>query len=253
MIRTLTLVAIASFVLCIGAFAGSFSIAGGPFAIRDWAIDRWDWSEHRGRHRHHDDDAAATLLEDGGAHITREFTWSGGAELDIEVPADVVYTQGPVARLTIAGPTDMVGRVQVRDGRIRIDNDRWDDARLKIMMTAPSVTRFDLSGSQNLVIENYKQDRLDVDISGDARVSAKGEARAVRLDIAGSGDADLAEVAMQDATIDISGSGHARLGPKGKVKVDVSGSGDVDLTAKPASLTSDISGSGHVSQPGVPN
>ena len=262
MIRTLVLVAIVGFVLCVGAIGTAFAIAGGPFAIHDWSSRNFDsWSDHHGRHwrnRAMRGDMDMPMHGDGetGGYATRDYTWSGGDRLEVEVPADIVYTQGKVAKLSIGGPASTVSRVRVEDGKISFDRDYRDyfndGARLKIEMTAPGVKRFDLSGSQNLVVEAYDQDRLDLDISGEAHVSAKGRATAVSLDIAGSGDADLAALEVQDAKIDISGSGHAKVGPKGSARIDVSGSGDVDLTAKPKSLATDITGSGHVSQPGTP-
>ncbi len=255
MVRTLVLVAAVGFVLCIGSLIAAFSLAGGPFFIRDWQVihDGDEGSFHWTPKRHHGDAADAGGPSWGG-HATRVLAWTGGDTLEVDVPADIVYTQGSQTKLTIAGPSDAVAAVRLEGGRITFDRDHgYDDARLKIEMTAPGVTRFDLTGSQNLVLENYKQAKLSLDISGAAHVSAKGEAKEVGLDIAGSGDADLAELAVQDARLDISGSGHARIGPKGNVKVDISGQGDVDLTAKPAKLTTDITGSGHVSQPGMPD
>ena len=260
MIRTLTLVAIVGFVLCIGCIASAVAIAGGPFAIRDWAMvhDSWDWDwdgDHGRRHRHHhnDFDLNAAAGDNGGPQVTRDFAWSGGELLKIDVPADIVYTQGPTAKLTIQGPQGALDRLVVKAGRIGMDNSYYDGDRLKIVMTAPGVRRFDLSGSQNLVVEGYRQDSLAVDISGSAHVSAKGAARLVVLDIAGSGEADLAELAADEAQIDISGSGSAKIGPKKLAKVDVSGDGEVTLTAKPEKLVTDITGSGHVSQPGPPS
>lgn len=259
MIRTLVLVAIVGFVLSIGCIAAAFAIAGGPFGIRDWMMvhsSEWDWDSHDRHHgRHHRERDRLTFNDDvdSGASVTRDFTWPGGDRLQVDAPADIVFTQGPTAKLTIQGPPSMVDHLSVRDGRIFLDDEVYEGRRLKIVMTAPKIRRFDLSGSQNLVVEDYAQDRLALDISGDARVSAKGRAPLVVLDIAGSGDADLADLVMDDAQIDISGSGTAKLGPKKSARVDVSGDGEVTLTAKPVKLTTDISGSGRVTQPGAPN
>jgi len=256
MIRTLALVAAISLVLCIGFVAAAIAIAGGPFAIRDWAMvhsSDWGSDHHHSRHALRGDLRLDGETSYGGPHVTRDFAWSGGDLLNVEVPADIVFTQGPKAKLSIAGPQDALDHLVVKDGRIGTDRGFYDGDRLKIVMTAPDIRRFDLSGSQNLVVEDYRQDRLELDISGSAKVSAKGAAKLVVLDIAGSGDADLEQVAADDAQIDISGSGSAKVGPKKSAKIDVSGEGEVTLTAKPDKLTTDISGSGHVSQPGPPN
>jgi hypothetical protein len=52
--------------------------------------------------------------------------------------------------------------------------------------------------------------------------------------------------AARDATIDLSGSGDAMVAPTGDVQVRIDGSGDVTLAARPAKLTTELSGSGDV-------
>ena len=254
MIRTLVLIAVTGFFLSIVCIAAAFAIAGGPFSITDHGIVHFrdmDWHSSR----HHRDDKGDLALGDVGAdNATRDFAWSGGDRLVVDVPADLVFTQGPVAKLTVSGPADVLDKLIVGAGAIRTasEDNLEDDYRLKIMMTAPDVRMFELNGDQKLVVEGYNQATFGLDITGSGTASVKGAAKTVKLSIAGSGRADLAELATDDATVDISGSGHAKLGPKLAAKISVSGSGDVELTVKPKSLTSDISGSGRVSQPGMP-
>jgi Putative auto-transporter adhesin, head GIN domain len=253
-IRTLVLIAVTGFFLSVGCIAASFAIAGGPFAITDQGIVH-------ARDFHLPAPRDRTVLGgqlvwngDESARTSRDFTWSGGDRLVVDVPADLVLTQGPVVKLTISGPKEILDKLIVGAGAIRTDSgeDLNDDYRLKIIMTAPGIQKFELNGDQNMVIEGYNQPMLGLDITGSGGASVKGVAQSVQLSVAGSGRADLADLVIGDAVVDISGSGHAKLGPKGAVKVDISGSGDVELTAKPKSLSSDISGSGHVSQPGLP-
>jgi len=255
MIRTLITISIVGFVLSIACFAGALGLAGGPFALRDkakgWVMEHHGWHGSRwspdGRH-------GFTITTGDSATTTRDFTWQGTDQLDVSPTADITYTQGPVARLTISGPSEALDNLRVHDGRIEYAGGYDDDdARLKIVVTAPSIQVFDLSGSQKLVIEGYRQDRLALDISGDAQVSAKGTAKSLRLDITGDGEADLADLSLEAAVVDISGSGKATLGPRESARIDVSGDGLVKLTAKPKTLTQDISGSGQVSQPGLPD
>jgi hypothetical protein len=52
MTRTLILIAIVSFVLAVGCFAGAFAIAGGPFSIDDgWRFHRLSWHDQGGNDR----------------------------------------------------------------------------------------------------------------------------------------------------------------------------------------------------------
>jgi hypothetical protein len=258
MTRVLAMVAVVGFILSIACFAAATGLAGGPVRFSDWGhrfghdgVVGWDGG--RSVHRHHrhgrdDDDDRA----DAGPQAARELAWSGGDRLDINVPADVEYTQGPKASLSVSGPSGAVQHVVVKDGQISFDQPLLGDERLKIVMVAPGVTRFNASGSQTLRIEGYKQDRLAIEIAGSAHVTAKGEARAVDLDISGSGDADLGAVVSRAADVDIAGSGTAVLAPKDSARIDISGSGAVSLLTRPTKLETDISGSGKITQDGAP-
>jgi hypothetical protein len=240
MSRVLVIVAAIGFAMAIICFVGVGLVGGfpwnGPAAWRwgpDWRVGwRHDgWSQ-----------------ADAGPTISREYPWTGGDRLRIDAPADLEYTQGPVARLTATGPKGMLDRLTVHDGRIGFDGWVNDAPTLKIVMTAPTVTRFEASGSQNLSIVNYKQDEIEISVTGSGDVVAKGEARRANLRISGSGDADLAGLPTDETTVRISGSGNATIAPKASADVHISGSGDVDLTTNPANLTTEVSGSGEVTR-----
>ena len=104
------------------------------------------------------------------------------------------------------------------------------------------------NGSGDLTIRDYDQPSLALDLSGSSDVTASGRADRLSLDIAGSGDADLARLTLKDARIDIAGSGEATVAATGTVDVSIDGSGDVNLALRPAKLNSSISGSGEVHQ-----
>ena len=248
MIRTLLIITGASLVLCIAALAGAAALGGSDIQRHGWT-----WTIH-------DDGEDHTIRfdrSDDGPAVTRELAWTGGDRLQVEIPGDVVYVQGPLAPVVVTGQGSMVDRVRIVDGRLTYDDGRhvdhvtfgWNNHdRLRVTITAPDVSVFDVESSADLSIRNYDQPNLTLSISGSSDVEAAGKADRVNVDISGSGDADLSAVAMTDASVDISGAGHARLGPTGAADISISGSGDVDLTRRPASLTQNVSGSGDVEQ-----
>lgn len=248
MIRTLSIVAVVGFLLCIVSVAGAFAIMGGPFSINDWTVRRWehrldgDWHGHGWRVEAGEGEAA------DGPSVTRDFAWSGGDLLEVSAPADIAFTQGATVKLTVTGPKSALDHLVVRDGHIGFDRDMDDVGRLTITLQAPNISRFDLSGDQHLTIAGYRQDRLDLTISGSADATATGAAKAVSVDIAGSGRADLGKLEADAAKVDISGSGEAIIAPKAKAEIDVSGDGRVDLLTHPADLRTDVTGSGHIGQ-----
>jgi len=257
MIKTLFIIAGAGIVLATGSLLGAAALAGGDLRHNDWTWSLVDndvggdnFRMQRGR---------------GEPDVTRTLTWAGGDRLQIEVPGEVVYVQGANAGVVVTGPRDLAGRIRIVGDRLTLEDDdrsehgyiRWSgdgfqvwsaDDGLKITVTAPSVTSFDLVSSSDLTIRDYDQPRLNLILSGSGDVTAAGSARTVQIDVSGSGDIDLAALNTVDADVQISGSGDVRVGPTGKATVDISGSGDVALTRRAAEVSRTVSGSGDIDE-----
>ena len=243
MIRILTLISVIGFIVAVVCLGGAAALGGN--AIRHgWSFPA-NWHVHVRDHHHwnFDDDDDADM-----PRATRTLTWTGTNRIEIDVPADVHYTQatGP-AHITVSGPDDVVGHV-VADGE-RIRSDRSIDTHgLRIDITAPAVQVFQLNGSGRLKIEGYDQNRLEINSSGSAHIRADGHARDVHISLSGSGDADVGAVVAETANVDISGSADATIAPTQSAEVHISGSGDVTVVSRPARMVSDVSGSGRVIQ-----
>lgn len=254
MIRVLIIIAVASFVLAVACFSGAVATGGRDLIEHGWNIspayfenldDDGDVRISVGRHR------------DSGPDVSHDLAWAGGPLLQIDVPAEVTFTQGGAPKITVSGPQDLVDRVEIVDGRLRFrDGDGGEGMRLRSMrdrlsidVVAPAVKRFVLNGSPSLSLAAYDQPELAIEINGSGEVSGTGKTQALTLAIAGSGDANLGELQAQDANVSLAGSGEAELSARGAVQVSLAGSGDVTLTTKPASLSSNIDGSGDLHLP----
>lgn len=260
MIRNLTIVAVASFVLALGCFAGAFALGGrdivkhGYSFPADWNIEVSDDNDHvhvRSGSRHDDNDETTT----------RQIAWSGSNAVQIDAPAEVIFTQaaaGAGATVKVTGPKALVDRVTMENGRIALRDDGGDmisfhgggrdNDQLAIEIVAPGVRSFTVNGSGDLYLKAYDQPDLVLEINGSGGVEAQGKARKLELRVSGSGEADLRSLDTGDAKIALAGSGEARVAPHGATEVDVAGSGDVYLTSKPTVLSSNVAGSGEVHQ-----
>jgi hypothetical protein len=244
MTRTLVLIAFTGFILAVACIAGALALGGHALAGHHWGGRHWtiNWDgDHAWR-----GNADHSVVD--GAAATREIAWPGGDKIEFDVPADVQYTQaaGP-AKLVITGPRDALDRLELSGEQLQYrDDDDFNDSRLTIVMTAPDVRHFSISGDNNLSIAGYDQDDLAVEVSGHGNVNAKGKTRAETVDISGDGEIDLSGLAAQSAQADISGSGRASLAPTDEANLDISGSGEIDLLTHPAKLSSDVSGSGRI-------
>jgi hypothetical protein len=243
MIRVLVMIAVTGFLVSVVTLSTAVAI-GGPEVLTDTAWNGW-----RHGNFHWDSDWSDDGRGRSGAQGSREMAWTGGDTLDVDVPADITYTQAPGAgKLTITGPQRALDNLVLEDGHLHLRHGRYRSADLTIVMTAPAVSRFNLNGEGRLAIADYKQDKLSIDVSGNTQISAKGETKGLSLSMSGSGQTDLADLKLGDADIDIDGSGEATLAPTGAANINISGSGDVTLLSRPSKLETNVSGSGSIHQ-----
>ncbi|AYG95107.1 DUF2807 domain-containing protein [Brevundimonas naejangsanensis] len=257
MIRNLFIISAAGLVLAIVGIGGAFAVGGRDLIRHDRT---WVFTEgERG-------DGFTIERSQASPEVTRTLAWTGDQRLSIDLPADVTYDQQADAPgVIVTGPKTVVDRVRFANGRLTMEDAprghrsyiRWtrtgihgwsETDALKIVIKAPSVNRFDLSGATDLNIRGYDQPTLDLTLTGASDVKVQGRSETVTLDVSGAGDARLDELIVSDATVRVSGSGDARVGPTGKADIAVTGSGDVRLTRRPSQLNMDIRGSGDVTQ-----
>ena len=265
MIRNLTIVAVASFVLALGCFGGAVALGGRQLLTHGWTIPMNDWHVDVS-----DNDDHVSIRSDGAVEdqdeATRQIAWTGGDALQVDLPAEVIFTQaapGAGAAVKITGPKRLIDRVVIENGRIGLKDDDGSSSfkinghgvhimggeeRLTIEITAPAVRSFTLNGSGDLRLRAYDQPDLRLEINGSGDVEAEGKAAKLELQVSGSGEADLRSLDTGDARVAVSGSGEAHIAPHGSAEVELAGSGDVYLTSKPTVLTSNVAGSGEVHQ-----
>lgn len=247
MIRVLVMIAVTGFLMSVVTLSTAVAI-GGPDIVTD--IARNNWGDHwSGSNRWNWDRDDRDWRRDRGPQGTRELAWTGGDTLDVDVPAEITYTQSAGAgKLTISGPQRDLDNLVLENGRLHFAHGRHRRGDLTIVMTAPAVNRFNLMGSGRLAIQDYKQDKLSIDVSGDTEISAKGETKGLSLSMSGSGQTDFSDLKLGDADVDIDGSGQATLAPTGVANINISGSGDVTLLTRPSKLETNVSGSGSIHQ-----
>ena len=243
MIRLLVIIAVVGFLTAIVTLGGAAALGGRDLAARDW---QWNWVGGPGPWRSHHDHGP------GFATTTRELTWDGSEALDLAVPAELVFTQGGTGpgQLTITGPKYIVDALTLAEGRLDDGLSHHRRGRLKILMTAPKVTRFDLGGSSRLTIGAYAQDSLEVRASGSSEVAAQGQTKTLKLSLGGSSEADVGALSAETAEVKASGASEATLAARDRATLDLSGSSEVRLTTKPTKLEKSLSGSSKVVEVG---
>lgn len=245
MIRTLTMIAVSGFLLAAVCLSIAVGMAGPEVVERGV----WSWSGDSFNYNWRPGHGLSWESHSSGDGASRTFPWADGTKLEIDLPADVRFTQaeGP-ASVVVHGPQDALDHVVVNNGRIAFDRPSFDADNLTIEVRAPKITDFALNGSGKLAIADYRQDSLAIRLAGDGEVTVAGKATVSQVEISGSGNADLGALALDRADVRISGSGHAKVGPKDFAKLDISGSGDIELIGHPKRLETHVSGSGEINQ-----
>lgn len=248
----------------IGLGVGMLALTGAAALVgNDIRTNGWSWSIiEDNNHVSFKKGEAAKLI----APVTKDLIWSATDTLEIEVPGEVIYTQGDVASISVTGSKDMTDRVRFENGRLyfigetsrahvvhfKMNHDRLDvssdEDNFKITIVAPKITHFTIRGDSRLNIHGYDHPSLDLKVSGSGDIEATGKVKALNLDISGDGSAELGLLETKDATVKISGSGDASIAPTGIANISVSGDGDVRLKTKPANLVQTITGDGSIAQ-----
>lgn len=245
MIRVLTMIAIAGFVLSVASLSAAFALGGPDLISRgSWEVLGSDsrWGHHHGRH-------GAWAQADLGPSTTRTMAWSGAQRLEVGLPADVRYIQQDgAATVELTGPEGALKRVEIHGDTLAYqDRAGWDDApRLTVVIRAPNIHGFEISGRNTLSIEGYRQPRLELEVSGEGEIKAAGETDAVTLDASGGASADLPGLKAKAADVEVSGSARSTIAPTESAKIEVSGAGEVTLATTPKSLETDITGGGRL-------
>jgi hypothetical protein len=249
MTRTLILIAGVGFLMALVCLGAAAALGGREMAEHGWIIDSKALPGGVHFTIDSDTDKASGAGDGGGPEVTREIAWSGGHALDLEVPADLRFTQSPgPARLIITGPKGTVDQLQLSGSDLDFDEKPANARRVTIVMTAPDIRHFTLESDGVTSITGLDQDKLDLELNGANQLTVQGKVRAVKLDLSGDGKADLAALAAREAQVEIDGSGHATIAPTEKADLDISGDGEIDLTTHPAVMHSEVSGVGRIVQ-----
>lgn len=169
--------------------------------------------------------------------------------LVIEMPGSVHYQPAERAEAIVSGDSALVNHLRIESGRLTLDcGSSWSTSRLDVKLSGPAITRWDLLGDSDLTLSQINQPELQVNIKGSGSSSATGITDAVNLSISGSGQARFEKLITKSATVEIRGSGHAKIAAQADADVSIYGSGNVELSGKPTIRRAEIRGSGRISQ-----
>ncbi len=219
-----------------------------------------------------EDDNSNNCIRGEGNIITSSLNVSDFNGIGLTISADVNIKQGNVVSVQATGHENIIADIRTfvsnNFWNIGLEEDCYSNYQLSIDITVPDINKIDISGSGNIVVEDFtNQNDLDIDVSGSGNltlnsfegandfnvdVSGSGTINAEKdissvqnldIDISGSGEYSGFRISGADCEVGVSGSGIVRLTAINTLDVTINGSGTVFYKGNPT-ITQNISGAG---------
>jgi hypothetical protein len=186
---------------------------------------------------------------------SRILAWDGnGDRASIALPAHVRYQAGNGDQLIVAGDPNFIAHIRVKDGLVSLDcNGNFHLGRNeRVDVTLPgrrTFKSFVLLGTGDVQLAGLSQPEVKVSIAGAGDLQADGKTDNLTVDVKGSGNLKLGDLAAKNVDVDIKGSGRVEVAPQESLNVDLSGSGTILLRSEPRKIETSIRGSGSIIHP----
>jgi hypothetical protein len=197
-------------------------------------------------------------------------TASPAREITLLGPDTVHIVHGDTLSIHVSGDARATGALRfiLADGRLGIGRQPDLDVgngTATVTITAPAVDHLTLAGSGtmsadrlaaksvgmtiggsgHMVTAGIDTPQLSVEVLGTGSFTGSGRADALTLTLAGTGEADLAQLKAGSATLDVAGTGSGEISSDGTVTGSIVGTGDVTVHGT-AHCTVSVTGTGHI-------
>ena len=190
-------------------------------------------------------------IDDDGPRTTQSRDVAAFTRVDNSDSVDVRLRVGEPQRLRVRAGAKVIDDVgtEVRDGTLHLtfDRDGFGVSDVVVEASVPELTGIEVSGSGDIDAYGIDADAFEARSDGAADIALDGTAERLALDLDGSGEAYLADLATRDAHVIVTGSGDADVRAEQRLHVYLDGSGDVRYHGDPV-LTQRLDGSGDLNR-----
>jgi hypothetical protein len=167
--------------------------------------------------------------------------------------ANVLISPGDKVQVTITADDNVLPLVKttVQNGMLQIDStqDYNSKSGVKISITMPSVSSIVLNGVGDISIDQVHSDALDVQLHGSGDITARGSSSKLSASLSGVGDLNLSGWTAQQASVQVSGTGSAKVDVSQSLDASLSGVGNIQYKNHPdLHLIRHVSGTGDVTK-----
>jgi hypothetical protein len=170
-------------------------------------------------------------------------------EVSLASIVDAEITTGPTAQLELTGDDNLLPLIKTEvhgdQLEIRSQENMRPSQHIKAKITVPRLTKLDISGTGDAQLNHIDSDALAISVSGTGDVRGTGHAGRLTVDVSGTGDVRLTALSAEQARVNDSGTGDIDVTVNQTLDANLSGTGDVTYHGSP-SVTQKVSGSGDV-------
>lgn len=190
-------------------------------------------------------------IKGSGNRSTEVREVSGFSRIELKGSPDVRIVVGSGPSLAVHGDDNILPVIttEVHGDKLVISSSKGYSTNIGIDVDieVPSLEGVALIGSGDIEVEGLNADSFAVVLKGSGDVVAAGIVDAVDAELKGSGDIDFSKVEARTARAVLQGSGDIVVNATESLDARVAGSGDIEYGGNPASMTTDVSGSGEIS------
>jgi hypothetical protein len=172
--------------------------------------------------------------------------------ISIHGPINIEVHSGQAQSVKVLGKPDFIGKVlmTVKGEELTIDYANKSKMNMgdgdKIVITVPSLVKCVVEGAGQVVIDNVKEDRIDLQFEGAGRLEARGTTKWLRLKARGVGEVAMQELKSDRADVNFEGIGDVKVHASQTLNAVVRGMGSLTYYGRPKSLNKTVSGIGDV-------
>jgi hypothetical protein len=205
-----------------------------------------------------------------GPVVTESRTLGEITELDLEMNATVYLIKGDSQSVVLKAQQNILNVVstELKNNCLKVKTleSITDTEPIQIWITVKSIESIELNGAGKILsTTNFSAEKISVELSGSGKISLEISCEVLNAEVSGSGDLDLSgqisesdmelsgsgninslNCSIDNCTIDVSGSGSAKLAIGSSLNASVNGSGVIEYRGNPQKVKSEINGSGKI-------
>lgn len=190
------------------------------------------------------------ITRGSGRLVTRARTLPPFSRIVADDGADVSIAFGPTQEVSVQADDNLIDRVttRVENGTlwIGVGGSYRTRATPTASIVVPALERIDLHASGSARVAGMRGSALALSSNGSGNFIVDGDIGELRVELFGSGEADLARLRAEHVRVELNGSGEARVHASRSLRAEVNGSGTILYAGAPERSERAVNGAGTI-------